>query len=399
MKITALALLSASGLAAAADITLEDFSAPVHSWRQVNDPVMGGQSTGTFEIVDGVGVFDGEVVDVPSLSAPGFIKVQTQDSVAYPDISACTMLGIQSKNLDEYTGYRLSVGNERPPVGTGGGFFTAGHKAPFTVDGSNTATIPFEALSTAWSDATGDIITECADDERVCITAEILQNIGRIEVWGEGRGGAVHLEIEKIFASGCPESTVSATAVVTEVGTLANFDGAHSWYALNDPVMGGQSTSNLEIVGNEAIMNGTVAIVPALSAPGFVVLQSSNGATEEFENLSGSSHLEIKVRSFVDYPGFKISVAADTFNWQFASFKANFDLVSNGELETVMIPWSAFSNEWNGATGESTCPADKDCTPADDQLDRISNVGFWLEGSEGDFEVEVVSIKGVLVVE
>lgn len=397
MKVTALALAASAGFAAAADITLEDFSTPVHTWRQVNDPVMGGQSTGTFSIENGVGVFDGEVVDVPSLQAPGFIKVQTQDSVPYPDVSACTALGIQSKNLDGYTGYRLSVGNARPPLGTGGGFFTAGHKGPFFVDASNMATIPFAELSSAWSDATGDITTECADDERVCITEEILQNIGRIEVWGEGRGGVVHLEIEKIFATGCPEAKTVSSKAVTEVGTLANFDGTHSWYALNDPVMGGQSRSNLEVVGNEAILNGTVAIVPALNAPGFVVLQSLNGAFEEFENLSGSTHIMIEVRSFVDYPGFKISVAADTFNWQFASFKANFELESKGELETVLIPWSAFSDKWNSATGESTCPADEDCTPADDQLDRITNVGFWMEGTEGDFEVEVVSIKGVRV--
>merc|ERR1719198_1250935 len=111
-------------------------------------------------------------------------------------------------------------------------------------------------------------MTECADDERVCITEEILQNIGRIEVWGEGRGGVVHLEIERIFATGCPDmqKVVSAKSEVTEIGTLANFDGTHRWYALNDPVMGGQSTSNLEIVGNEAILNGTVAIVPSLNS-------------------------------------------------------------------------------------------------------------------------------------
>lgn len=34
-----------------------------------------GESTGTFEIKDGLGRMKGEVVDVPKLSAPGFIKV------------------------------------------------------------------------------------------------------------------------------------------------------------------------------------------------------------------------------------------------------------------------------------------------------------------------------------
>ena len=73
-------------------IILESFSKPVHTWTQKNDPVMGGKSTGTFTIAGGVGVFNGSVVDVPFLQAPGFIKVSSSESVPYPDVSSCSAL-------------------------------------------------------------------------------------------------------------------------------------------------------------------------------------------------------------------------------------------------------------------------------------------------------------------
>lgn len=41
--------------------------------------VMGGKSTGTFNVENGLGIFDGEVVDVPFLKAPGFIKASVVD--------------------------------------------------------------------------------------------------------------------------------------------------------------------------------------------------------------------------------------------------------------------------------------------------------------------------------
>ena len=41
--------------------------------------VMGGKSTGTFAVSNQLGIFDGEVVDVPFLKAPGFIKASVVD--------------------------------------------------------------------------------------------------------------------------------------------------------------------------------------------------------------------------------------------------------------------------------------------------------------------------------
>ena len=38
--------------------------------------VMGGKSTGSFTVSDGAGVLQGEVKDVPSLGAPGFLAAR-----------------------------------------------------------------------------------------------------------------------------------------------------------------------------------------------------------------------------------------------------------------------------------------------------------------------------------
>merc|ERR1719491_2245093 len=83
---------------------------------------MGGKSSGTFTVDAGnaVGVFDGEVVDVPFLKAPGFIKAGTQDpqqGQIFPDISSCQAIAVTAKASSDYTGYRFSIGNAHVPWG------------------------------------------------------------------------------------------------------------------------------------------------------------------------------------------------------------------------------------------------------------------------------------------
>ena len=53
-----------------------DGAIPLSKFVQLNDPVMGGRSSGTWSVdaVGKFGKFNGTVLDVPSLSAPGFIK-------------------------------------------------------------------------------------------------------------------------------------------------------------------------------------------------------------------------------------------------------------------------------------------------------------------------------------
>ena len=81
---------SAAEVEASQDVSLVTFDGAkgtTHAFKTLNDPVMGGQSNGTFKIVDNVGVFDGNVNIVPKLKAPGFLETWANDG-HYADASS-----------------------------------------------------------------------------------------------------------------------------------------------------------------------------------------------------------------------------------------------------------------------------------------------------------------------
>lgn len=201
-SIAAVCLISA---ASADEIVLEDFEKPVHTWKQMNDPVMGGRSTGSFHIQkeSGVGVFEGEVVDVPFLRAPGFIQARTVDSIPFPDVSSCSALQLELRSDNpEYTGYRVSFGNTHAP---GGKFFARGYKSNLNDVTSELGeiVIPFSEFTDFWDDATGDPIKTCQENQLYCPDQATLRNMKTIAVWGEGVAGKVSLEIASISAVNC----------------------------------------------------------------------------------------------------------------------------------------------------------------------------------------------------
>jgi len=191
-------------------VTFDGAEGTTFTFKELNDPVMGGQSTGTWSVGEGFGIFDGEVVDVPSLQAPGFIKAQASGS--FPDVSSfidgSLVLSVRSTN-PEYTGYRVSVvsGATSPSFSCSAGgslpFSRGCFKDKFSVPAGDDfvdVKIPFNSFSDKWSSATGEQTTTCADDSDVCLTADKLAKIQMIELWGEGAGGKVHLEVNSISA-------------------------------------------------------------------------------------------------------------------------------------------------------------------------------------------------------
>mmetsp|Transcript_13809 Transcript_13809/g.29014 ORF Transcript_13809/g.29014 Transcript_13809/m.29014 type:complete len:411 (-) Transcript_13809:1549-2781(-) len=189
-------------------IILEDFSSPLHVWKELNDPVMGGKSTGTFYVENGVGRFVGEVVDVPFLKAAGFIKGHTTDHKVFPDVTSCQALQIIARSKTEYTGYRISFGNAHAP---GGNFFAFGYKSSMKdvpTDDFGEITIPFSEFTDFWDDATGEPIHTCKEDSRFCPSKMNLKNVKLLEIWGEGVRGSVDLEIKRIQAVGCNSNLI-----------------------------------------------------------------------------------------------------------------------------------------------------------------------------------------------
>ncbi|KAL3902397.1 MAG: hypothetical protein SGPRY_012083, partial [Prymnesium sp.] len=200
--------------ARSSDIPLLTFDgSPSTTFRfvELNDPVMGGRSSGVWRAGSGFGSMQGVVLDVPSLKAPGFIKAAADGS--FPPASAAMggslVLEVRS-STPEYKGFRLSfaAGTLSPSYACAGGgsipLSRGCFKAKFSVpkgDGWSSVRIPFTSFSDKWSPATGEQTTTCAQDLEVCPTAKALDGIKRLEFWAEGADGEVHLDVKSVRAS------------------------------------------------------------------------------------------------------------------------------------------------------------------------------------------------------
>jgi hypothetical protein len=191
-------------------VTFDGATGTTFKFVELNDPVMGGKSTGTWSVGDGFGIIDGEVVNVPSLKAPGFIKAAADGK--FPDISEFSdgslVLKVRTSTPD-YAGYRVSFAAGAASAAfacAGGGslpFSRGCFKQKFSVPAGSDfveVKLPFNTFSDKWSSATGEHNAECAKEKDVCPTAAKLAKIRRIEFWGEGVAGKLHLEVKSVSA-------------------------------------------------------------------------------------------------------------------------------------------------------------------------------------------------------
>jgi apolipoprotein D and lipocalin family protein len=199
-------------------VTFDGSAGTSFDFKALNDPVMGGKSTGSWALGDGFGILDGEVVDVPSLSAPGFIKAAADGK--FPDVSAAfggsLVLNVRS-STPEYSGYRVTFVSGATSASfacAAGGSLPLSRgcfKAKFSVPAGSDfvqVKIPFTDFSDKWSSATGEQTTTCAQSADVCPTASKLSKIQRVEFWGEGANGKLHLEVQSVFAEDASGNSV-----------------------------------------------------------------------------------------------------------------------------------------------------------------------------------------------
>ena len=218
-------------VASADEIVLEDFAHPVNAWATLNDPVMGGQSTSSLTIANGVAHFEGYCSIVPSLQAPGFITMATggfrQRPSLFPDVSTCTGLKLilRSPTAATYQGYYVSFGTMRLPEGRHArGYKTPMHQVPPKGEedgGFGEVLLPFSSFSAKWDEATGKTLVPCSpENSQYCPDIGTLQDMKAMSIWGEGVEGTVDLEIRSIRAYGCATSD-SAPAVTAKVTVSA----------------------------------------------------------------------------------------------------------------------------------------------------------------------------------
>jgi hypothetical protein len=377
-------------------VTFDGAEKTTHTWESHDDPVMGGKSKSTTQVSGGVLAFKGKCAIVPFLKAPGFVTTRTQDG-KWADVSSCSAIKITAKSNVNYKGYRISFGSAQAP---GGGHFAYGYKANLTapIGKFDDVVIPLTDFTDDWNDGTGNPVKTCAEDKRLCPDKKTLRNMGTMSIWGEGVEGDVDLEVKYVGGANCGSINDPIAAGAVTVYDFSAPQGVN-FYEVNDPVMGGASTGTFNINSAEGYgrLNGTVALIPFLKAPGFIkalacrdnvpVGRFHGGVCHKvpnFPDISAQSRFVIRARSNTqDYAGFKFS---------FNSYKADFNVTS--QWSDIVLPFTSFSNKWSGATGEPTkkCSDDPSVCPTKDALAKVQDMEIWAEGHAGDVTLDIQKI-------
>jgi hypothetical protein len=414
-------------------IVLEDFAGSQRKWKETNDPVMGGKSTGTFVVNEKhhYGVLHGRVEIVPFLNAPGFIKAETTapTSHKWPDVSTCEGLQLVAlSDTPSYRGFRISFGKTRPP----GAFpYTYGYKADFSVTDDEDVTIvrlPFESFTDNWDAGTGNAKVTCQENKDYCPDAATKKDLYSIAIWGEGVEGDVDLQIGSIAAYGCKNNNNNnnnnnalpnqgdAEFGENEILIEDFSNPVHPWRTMNDPVMGGKSTSSLDIHDGMASFDGTCAIVPFLKAPGFVTMTTrvhsnplvTTQATSLFPDVSSCDGLVVSARSRTDYDGYYISFGTDRVpgGHHASGYKTKL-VVGNGsgslcdddddDFQDVVLSFQDFSSHWDDKTGKTTvsCRDNASYCPSEKTLEDMETISVWGEGVAGTVLLDIRSIRAV----
>jgi len=177
-----------------------------HRWHSENDPVMGGQSTSSFEVSPaGYGDYQGVCRTVPSLQAPGFTIALTTNPVfaRFPDASSMDGLALGVRNVGgNVTAFKVAFCDARINVYK---CQFASFKADITVEPTENFQeifVPWSHFSDKWAAATGEHTAEEAP------TSVSLKSITQLQLWTEGVLGDFHLHLKYVRASKLSGRTV-----------------------------------------------------------------------------------------------------------------------------------------------------------------------------------------------
>ena len=375
-------------------ITLSTFDgnkATTQPWRATNDPVMGGLSDSFVKITNGVLSWNGQVRVVPKLHAPGFCTATTggyhQQPDKFPDISAAEGLLVTARNklASGLSSFKVSM---QTSVNSGeryGGF--EGYFNTTVTQEFKTYFVPFSAMAP---------MGEGGKPEGAAPSKRQLAAITGLGFNQDGTAGKFELEVKEI-AAGSPGGGggggggKTLDLVTFQEGDKTNF----KWTDLNDPVMGGRSTSTFKVEGGKGVFDGVCRIVPQLKAPGFCNAEARPSLGQKVPDASAfiEGGMEIELVSTGNLTQFKAAFG-NKAEHDFGSYKADF--VVTAGANTVRIPFTSFSNKWSSSTGEPTVkctPENKRVCPTAHSLATIGAVGVWAEGYAGQFHLELTAIR------
>lgn len=172
---------------------------------------------------------------------------------------------------------------------------------------------------------------------------------------------------------------------------LVSFDSdstEYPWTTVNDPVMGGASTSTITVSSGVGVWEGEVRVVDFLDAPGFCTLRTSNLDEEEhFPDVTGTTYFTVRMEEASGLP-------LETFSAELrATGVTDSQLMYQAKLSdeyccgmSCQVPWSAFELSWRGQ--EVDGPA------LSENLDKITTVGLGTSGTAGEFSLSINSFSG-----
>ena len=196
-------------------------------FKEQNDPVMGGGSSGNFTSHGKFGLFQGTVRNVSFLHAPGFCNAQVRTGMAdrldisdfANDMGGLRLVVRNAHKGPAYQGHKIAFSAIGVPHHNGGHELEGSYKADFKLGEFSSLGkcveiyVPFSDFSSDWSDFTGECSTKdpngyqhiCCpeggvDKDPVCPNKKNLKVVDGITVWSEGVAGEFALELYEVSA-------------------------------------------------------------------------------------------------------------------------------------------------------------------------------------------------------
>jgi len=188
------------------------------------------------------------------------------------------------------------------------------------------------------------------------------------------------------------------------------------WDAVTDQVMGGRSTSDLNIENGVAHLTGKCDTLPFRDSPGFVSLRGGqhwswdgddkrNETKNNFPDLHHCDGLKVVLKSNVAYAGYHVDIgmrSSHTHGWGYKSQPVSAPTDDFGEIN---LPFNTFSintghhhrhqqtQQDNGATEDNLCSStNKDACPDTETLCNMKSISILGDGVVGDIDLEIKSI-------
>eukprot|EP00930_Biecheleria_cincta_P033589 TRINITY_DN23278_c0_g1_i1.p1 TRINITY_DN23278_c0_g1~~TRINITY_DN23278_c0_g1_i1.p1 ORF type:complete len:367 (+),score=53.94 TRINITY_DN23278_c0_g1_i1:114-1214(+) len=295
--------ISAAGAGSIPLATFDGAKATTLQWQTVDDPVMGGRSKSAFKLDEArhVGVWSGEVAIVPFLKSPGFCNLQSpglHKTADFPDLSSCDGIIVRAREVEKggLIAFNVMLMAKGAKHLWQQGVYSAG--VNFT-DAMSDQFVPWSAFTCTWR---GQSVSWCP---KITTQLKLIDSIG-LGTYFPGTAGKFSIEIESMSGRLSGRRPHEAMSI-----DLATFDGkaVHKWHSENDPVMGGQSSSSVNVKDGYADYSGTTRIVPALKAPGFTIAMTGGfPMLSKFPDVSSMDGLTVELRQVgTNFTGFKIA--------------------------------------------------------------------------------------------